>query len=106
MEENFGRLGFRLRKNQIIAEFGSTASIKEAAKCGLGVTVISRLAVLEEINNKTLYAFSLQEEIMERSFYLVYHKNRTLPGPYQKFCQFLKQTQSATAVSPDDVSCP
>ena len=96
MEENFARMGFTLRREQIIAEFGSTASIKEAAKCGLGVTVISRLAVLEELNNKTLYAISLQKETMERYFYLVHHKNRTLPGPYLKFCQFLKETQSVT----------
>ena len=94
MEENFGRLGFTLSKNQIIAEFGSTAAIKEAAKCGLGVAVISRLAVLEEIKNKTLYVISLQKEPMERYFYLVHHKNRTLPGPYLKFCKFLKENQS------------
>lgn len=93
MEENFGRMGFNLRRNQVVAEFGSTASIKEAAKCGLGVTVISRLAVLEEIKNKTLYALSLPKVTMERYFYLVHHKNRTLPGPYLKFCQFLKETQ-------------
>lgn len=94
MEENFGRMGFALQREQIVAEFGSTASIKEAAKCGLGVTVVSRLAVLEEIKNKSLQVLSLQKEKMERYFYLVHHKNRTLPGPYLKFCQFLKETQA------------
>jgi len=91
MEDNFGRFGFTLNKNQITAQFGSTASVKEAVKCGLGVAVISRLAVLEEIHNKTLHLISLQKHAMERYFYLVHHKNRTLPGPYLKFCQFLKE---------------
>ena len=29
MEENFSRIGFRLEKEQVVAEFGTTASIKD-----------------------------------------------------------------------------
>jgi len=91
MEENLDRLGFTVNKKQIAAQFSSTAAVKEAAKSGLGVAVISRLAVREELNSKTLHVISLQKEPMERYFYLVHHKNRTLPGPYRKFCQFLEE---------------
>lgn len=70
MEENFRRMGFTLRKKQIIAEFGSTASIKEATKLGLGVAVISQLAVANEINNKTLCVISMQKRRWREVFIL------------------------------------
>lgn len=91
MEDNFRRIGFTLGKKQIMAVFSSTASIKEAAKHGIGVAVISQIAVLDELKNGSLCEIALQKEKMERYFYLVSHKNRTLPSPYLKFCQFLKQ---------------
>lgn len=91
MEDNFRRIEFTLGKKQVAAEFSSTASIKEAAKCGIGVAVISRIAVLDELKNGSLREISLQKVTMERYFYLVRHKDRTLPSPYQKFCEFLKQ---------------
>ena len=96
MEDNFERVGFKLRREQVTAEFSSTASIREAAKCGLGVAVISYLAVLDEIRTGTLCEISLQNEKMERYFYLVHRKNRTLPSHYLKLCQFLKQTDKNT----------
>jgi DNA-binding transcriptional LysR family regulator len=92
MEDNFKRLGFKLAKKQVAAEFSSTAAIKEAAKQGLGLATISHLAVLDELKNGTLAEIGVQKEKMERYFYLVHHKNRTLPGPYRKFCEFLKQS--------------
>jgi len=94
MEENFKRIGITLKKRQIVAEFGSTAAIKEAAKSGLGVAVISQLAVTDEIENNTLSPISFHKEKMNRYFYLVHHQNRTLPSHYFKFCQFLKKMYS------------
>jgi len=96
MEENFKRIGFTLEKKQGTAEFSSTASIKEAAKHGIGVAVISQIAVLDELKNGSLREIALGKEKMERYFYLVSHKNRTLPSPYLKFCQFLKNQKSNT----------
>jgi DNA-binding transcriptional LysR family regulator len=89
---NRARLGFKLAPKQVAAEFSSTAAIKEAAKQGLGLAIISHLAVLDELKNGTLAEIGVQKEKMERYFYLVHHKNRTLPGPYRKFCEFLKQS--------------
>jgi len=90
-KENFRRLGFRLRSQDVVAEFGSTAAVKEAVKCGLGLAVVSRLAVAEELNDNSLEVVSLAGAKMERYFYLVHHKKRTLPSQHRKFCQFLRQ---------------
>lgn len=96
MEDNFRRIGFTLGKKQVVAEFSSTAAIKEAAKYGVGVAVISQIAVLDELENGSLCEIALSKEKMERYFYLVSHKNRTLPSPYLKFFQFLKHQKSET----------
>lgn len=99
MEENFKSGGFALKKQQIVAELGSTASVKEAIKQGLGVAVISRLAVQDEIDKKRLSVLSIENRKMERFFYLVRHKNRTLPSHYLRFLQFLRNFHQNTEKS-------
>jgi DNA-binding transcriptional LysR family regulator len=94
MEENLTRMGIVLGRKQIKAEFSTTASIIEAAKQGIGAAVLSRIAVQEEIRKGSLQEISLKKEKMERFFYLVHHKDRTLPSIYKKFCQFLKQGEA------------
>ena len=96
MEDNFKRIGFTIDKKQVTSEFSSTASIKEAAKHGIGVAILSQIAVLDELKNGSLCEIAMRKEIMDRYFYLVSHKNRTLPSPYLKFCQFLIQQKSET----------
>ncbi len=89
IEDNFARLGFKLQSSQITAEFSSTASIKEAAKCGIGVAVMSQLAVSNDLRNGTLQEIGLKNCKMERYFYQVRRKNRTQPSHYLKFCKLL-----------------
>jgi len=91
METNFTRMGITLGRKQIKAEFSTTASIIEAAKQGIGAAVLSRIAVQEEVRRGNLQEISLKQEKMERFFYLVRHKDRTLPSTYKKFYQFLKE---------------
>ncbi len=93
IEDNFERLGFKLKPRQIMAEFSSTASIKEAAKCGIGVAVMSQLAVANDLQNGTLQEIGLKNCKMVRYFYRVYRKNRTQPSHYLRFCQLLNHDE-------------
>lgn len=74
-----------------VAVLGSTDSIKQGLKAGLGVSIISRRAIREELEAGTLVTGSLDGESMIRSFYIVTHKRRSLPPQYQAFCDFLKE---------------
>ena len=75
-----------------IATLGTTAAVKEAARQGLGVTVLSKLAVEEELAMGTLQQISIQGvPKMVRDFYLVNHKQRTMPSNYQAFCDHIKE---------------
>jgi DNA-binding transcriptional LysR family regulator len=76
----------------IVATLGSTSAVKQAAKEGLGSAVISRIAVQEELKNKTLQEISIRNLKMKRDFYLVQQKKRTMPPQYLAFCHHLKKT--------------
>ena len=75
----------------IVATLGSTGAVKQAVKEGLGASVISRIAVLEELGHKQLQEITIPNLKMKRKFYLVRHKKRTLPPQYTAFCSHLKK---------------
>jgi len=78
----------------IVATFGSTSAVKQAVKESLGASVISRIAVQEELENKTLLEIPIKNFKMKRKFYQVRQKKRTLPAQYLAFCKHLKKAVS------------
>ena len=92
MEGHFNKAGIKPLDLNVIAILGSTAAVKEAAKQGLGVTVLSRLAVEEELANGSLQQIKIQGvQSMTRDFYLVHLKQRTMPAHYQAFCDHIRE---------------
>jgi DNA-binding transcriptional LysR family regulator len=75
----------------IVATLGSTSAVKQAVKESLGASVISRVAVQEELDNKSLQEIQIRNLKMKRKFYLVRQKKRTLPPQYLAFCEHLKK---------------
>ena len=78
----------------IVATLGSTSAIKQAVKENLGASVISRIAVKEEIADNRLQEISILNLQMKRNFYLVRQHKRTLPAQYLAFCRHLKTAES------------
>ena len=70
--------------------FGSTDAVKEAVKAGLGISVLSRLSVADELKYRTLKGIKLMNIPMKRNFYVVTHRKRTLPLAYRTFLEYLK----------------
>ncbi len=77
----------RLSLNQmnIVATLGSSAAVKEAIKAGLGVSMISRHAVREELQSGQLKEVRVGGLTMKRSFYVVTSSRRSLPNHYKEF---------------------
>jgi DNA-binding transcriptional LysR family regulator len=65
--------------------FGSTDAVKQAVKAGLGVSILSKVSVADELANKILEQINLVDIHMKRQFYVVTHKKRTLPKLYDTF---------------------
>jgi DNA-binding transcriptional LysR family regulator len=83
--------GYTTENLNIIAEMGSTEAVIQGIKSNVGVSILSTIAVEEELKTGTLNALAIEELNLKRNFYLVTHKNRS-PSPLCKtFIQFLKK---------------
>jgi len=69
--------------------FGSTDAVKQAVKAGLGVSILSRFSVTDELKYKILKEIKLADLQMKRKFYIITHKKRTLPQAYKIFLEHI-----------------
>jgi DNA-binding transcriptional LysR family regulator len=70
---------FKKRHNigfNVVCEFSNNEAIKELVKEGLGITLISRNAVQNEIKRGDLVAIDIDDPNLVRKFYLTYHKEK------------------------------
>jgi len=89
-ERLLGGQGVSCGSLKVAGIFGSTDAVKQAAKVGLGLTILSRYAVTEELKHKLLKEVKLAAPPMKRTFYIVTHKKRSLPLLYSLFLDHLK----------------
>lgn len=87
--------GFSIDRLKVAAVFGSTDAVKQAVKSGMGLAIVSRLAVEEELKHRVLKKVSLAAPRMKRNFYIITHKKRALPLPYTLFLEHLKSSSKS-----------
>ncbi len=85
IESLLARQHFSLDQFTICATLGSSAAVKEAVKADLGVSVVSRYAVLDELQSGAIREITVAGLTMKRNFYIVTSSKRTLPNQYQEF---------------------
>jgi len=73
-----------LNQLNICATLGSSAAVKEAIKANLGISVISRHAIQDELLNGKIREIHIPGLSMKRNFYVVTSTRRTLPNHYQE----------------------
>ncbi|MGC8659902.1 MAG: LysR substrate-binding domain-containing protein, partial [Desulfomonilaceae bacterium] len=76
MEEH----GLNIGRLNVVAELGSTEAVKQSVKDGMGVSILSVLAVSDELRQGSLVAIEIDGIKFDRSLYLVQRKNRE-PSP-------------------------
>jgi DNA-binding transcriptional LysR family regulator len=69
--------GCRLEDLDVVAEMGSTEAVIQAIKGGLGISILSPIAVAEELQIGTLKALNVTDADFTRHFYLTTHRRRT-----------------------------
>lgn len=75
---------------RVVAELGSTTAVKEAVKGGVGVSVLSRLAVEDDLASGRVRLFEMEELAgLERGFFAVTHRNRAVSPLAHAFLDFL-----------------
>jgi DNA-binding transcriptional LysR family regulator len=87
--------GLRTRDLNVAMELGLQQSVKSAVLDGVGVTVISRLAVEREVAEGRLVALELEGPGLARDFHSVRRASRTLPRLPALFLEFAREAIGA-----------
>ncbi len=88
-EKFLANKGVSLENIHIAGVFGSTDAIKQAVKAGLGVSILSKYSVADELRHKILEEIKLTDIQIKRRLYIVTHKKRTLPRLYETFLDYI-----------------
>jgi DNA-binding transcriptional LysR family regulator len=84
-ETILGKAGIEPAQLNIAGIFGSTDAVKHAVKEGMGISVVSRRSVIDEIGCNMLKEIKISDFEMKRQFYIVVHEKRSLPHLYKTF---------------------
>lgn len=81
--------GIALAGLNIIAQMGSTEAVRQGIKAGMGVSILSKRAILDELRFGTVKEVKIKDVVLVRDFYLVSHRKRTKSPLCQAFIDFL-----------------
>ena len=95
MLEILERSDFDPQRLNVVAEMGSTDAIRQAIKAKVGVSILSRRAIADELNFQQLCQIAIQDLFFIRHFYLVTHKKRTRSPLAQAFVDFLLENRDS-----------
>jgi DNA-binding transcriptional LysR family regulator len=94
VEKTLRKKGKSLKQFNVVMEMGSTSSVKEGVKAGLGLAFISKRAVEEELNQGFLSRIYIEAiDPISRQFYIVSHRGRTLSPIGMEFLRFLHRNR-------------
>ncbi|MCF8110740.1 MAG: LysR family transcriptional regulator [Desulfobacteraceae bacterium] len=90
-EKRLKSAGFNPESLTVTAELGSTASVIQGIKSGIGVSVISPVAVSDELRAGSLKALDIKGVDLTRHFYLTFHTDRTPSPACRAFMDYLEE---------------
>lgn len=91
IKESLIRLGHDAEELNIVAEMGSTEAIRQGIKEGIGVSILSMLAISEDLASGRLKALAVEGLDLTRRFYITRHRQRSLSPLASAFIDFLKK---------------
>jgi DNA-binding transcriptional LysR family regulator len=92
IQERLVRLGHDAGELNIVAEMGSTEAIRQGIREGLGVSILSMLAVSDDLASGRLKALTVEGLDLTRRFFITRHRQRSLSPLAGAFIDFLKET--------------
>jgi len=76
----------------VVARVNSVEAIKQAVGNGLGVSVVSKIAIERDADSKQFLSFPIAGIKLDREFFLVWNKNVTLSPTAEAFKNFVLST--------------
>ena len=96
IQNSFSEAGLNINDLNIVARIGSTEAIRQGVKGGIGVTILSSIAVTEDVEAGKLKVLSIDGLNLKRSFYLTHHRNRSLSPLSKTFIDFINSQFSSS----------
>lgn len=100
LERALAEAGTDLSALRVAGEMGSAQAVKQAVRAGLGVSLVSRLAVEDECRARLLVCLAVRDLGVSRSFHLVTHRDRSRSPLAQAFLEFV-ESQARERASQD-----
>ena len=94
-EKQLKAAGVDIGQIHVAASVESTETIKRSVKNGIGITMISSLAVKDEIASGTVLTFPMGKNKSTRKLYLVYNNRCTLSEQAENLMKVVKELYSA-----------
>lgn len=80
----------------VIMELGLQESTKAAVRAGFGVTIISKLGIIEELQRGVLVEIPIEGIELSRDLYVVYRRTSPLTNLTRNFLEFARRTANET----------
>ena len=80
----------------VIAEMGSSESVKEAVSAGLGIAILSRYAVRRACEDKSIASVAIDGPPITREFYVICRKQLSLQRHHRLFLDFIRRYPSSS----------
>jgi len=100
IQNSFSEAGLNINDLNVVARIGSTEAIRQGVKSRIGVTILSSIAVTEDVAAGKLKTLSIEGLNLKRSFYLTHHRNRSLSPLSQTFIDFINSQLSSSDAPP------
>ena len=100
MLEELARHRIKAEDLNIVAEFGSTEAVRQGIKAGLGISILSHVAVFEDVRADAVSIIKVKDLNLSRQFHLVLPKHRTRSPVGEAFVEFMRH-QALTAMGAD-----
>jgi DNA-binding transcriptional LysR family regulator len=97
LEKALAQAGKSIRDLSVAMELGSNEAIKEAVQRGLGLALLSTLAIQKEIQAGQLQAVPVADLALDREMFAVWDRRRVLPIPARLFLDLLGPRSAAAA---------
>lgn len=85
----FEKFGINTKRFNVVARLGSSNAVIQAVKDGVGVSIVSKRAVEEELRRETLKFIPIKGVELLRRFYVVLRQGRTISPLSEAFMSFL-----------------
>jgi DNA-binding transcriptional LysR family regulator len=99
IEQALKKMNLDIKNLNIVAEMGSNEAIRQAVKSAVGISILSKRAVLDDLEHGLLQELKIKKLPLVRNFYLITLKQRTLSPLAKEFKEFiLKEVNEKQAI--------